>query len=61
MNRHEDMKWEEILIKLEKNPEKLESLRQMEESGGEADVIKFDEKPGEYHFYDCAVETPKRK
>lgn len=59
MNRHEDLKWEEILNKLEQNPEKLDLLRQMEESSGEPDVVNFDEKSGEYHFYDCAVESPK--
>ena len=31
----------------------------MEETGGEPDVVAYDEKTGEYTFYDCAVESPK--
>lgn len=30
----------------------------MEESGGEPDLVKFDQLTGEYFFYDCAPETP---
>ena len=61
MNRHENLKWEEIQIKLEKNPEKLASLLQMEESGGEPDVVGIHKKTGEYIFYDCAPESPKER
>lgn len=59
MNRHPNLKWDDILNKLNKNPKKLESLLQMEESGGEPDVVGLDEKSGEYLFYDCAAESPK--
>ncbi|QOW09213.1 DUF4256 domain-containing protein [Kaistella flava (ex Peng et al. 2021)] len=59
MNRHSNLNWDDILNKLNKNPEKLESLLQMEESGGEPDVVGLDEKSGEYLFYDCAAESPK--
>ena len=45
--------------KLEKNPEKLWSLNEMEISGGEPDVVDYDKKSGEYIFYDCAAESPK--
>jgi hypothetical protein len=31
----------------------------MENSGGEPDVVGYDEKTGEYIFYDCSPETPK--
>ena len=59
MHRHEGLKWEEIQKKLKENKKKLESVRQMEESGGEPDVVGFDENSGEYLFYDCAAESPK--
>lgn len=59
MHRHKGLKWEEIQKKLKENKKKLESLRQMEESGGEPDVVGFDENSGEYLFYDCAAESPK--
>ncbi|HQC06419.1 MAG TPA: DUF4256 domain-containing protein, partial [Kaistella chaponensis] len=59
MHRHEGLKWEEIQKKLKENKKKLESVQQMEESGGEPDVVGFDENSGEYLFYDCAAESPK--
>ncbi|SIS90496.1 Protein of unknown function [Kaistella chaponensis] len=46
MHRHEGLKWEEIQKKLKENKKKLESVRQMEESGGEPDVVGFDENSG---------------
>lgn len=58
-NRHKGMKWTDIQAKLEANPEKLWSLDEMEETGGEPDVVGFDKKTGEYIFYDCAPESPK--
>lgn len=59
MKRHKGLQWSEIQSKLEKNPAKLESLLQMEESGGEPDVVAFAEASGEYFFYDCSAESPK--
>ena len=35
------------------------SLNEMERTGGEPDVIGFDEGTNEYIFYDCAAESPK--
>lgn len=57
-NRHQGLKWMEIQTKLEANTEKLWSLYQMEETGGEPDVIGYDQKTDEYLFYDCSVESP---
>jgi len=59
MNRHEGLKWAEVQAKLEANPEKLWSLNEMERTGGEADVVGYDEKTGEYVFCDCSAESPK--
>ena len=59
MNRHEELKWDKIQAKLEENPEKLWSLNEMEETGGEPDVVGYDNKTGEYIFYDCSPESPK--
>jgi hypothetical protein len=57
--RHESLKWENILVKLKSNPRKLWSLHRMEETGGEPDVIDYDEQTDTYFFYDCAAESPK--
>ena len=59
MNRHKNLEWNAIQTKLEANPKKLWSLDEMEETGGEPDVVGFDKKTGEYIFYDCAPESPK--
>jgi hypothetical protein len=58
-SRHEGLGWVEILRKLEENPEKLWSLSEMERTGGEPDVVAFDQKTGEFIFCDCAAESPK--
>ena len=59
MNRHKGLEWAKVQAKLEADPEKLWSLNEMERTGGEPDVIGYDEKTSEYIFYDCSVESPK--
>lgn len=59
MNRHEKLDWSKIEGKLKSNPSKLWSLNEMEISGGEPDVVDYDEKTDEYLFFDCSAETPK--
>lgn len=59
MNRHEKLDWSKIEEKLISNPVKLWSLNEMEISGGEPDVVDYDEKTDEYLFFDCSAETPK--
>ena len=61
MHRHTDLDWQKIHHKLEGNPKKLAVLQKMEETGGEPDVVNFDEKSGEYIFFDCAAESPKER
>ncbi len=57
--RHKNLDWNKILEKLLKNPLKIWSLNEMERTGGEPDVIGFDDGTNEYIFYDCAAESPK--
>lgn len=61
MKRHENMKWEDVATRLndKANAAKMGSLFQMEETGGEPDVIGKNEETGEYVFCDCAAESPK--
>jgi hypothetical protein len=59
MNRHQGLAWAQVLAKLEADREKLWTLNEMEETGGEPDVVDYDEKTGEYVFYDCSAESPK--
>jgi len=59
MARHKGLQWEQVQQKLEEQPEKLASLREMEDTGGEPDVVGYDEKTNEFIFYDCSPESPK--
>lgn len=56
--RHPGLDWAKVLVRLEQKQEKLWSLHEMEQSGGEPDVIAFNKKSGEYIFYDCSAESP---
>ena len=57
-NRHQDLDWNKIQEKLKHSPEKLKSLLQMEQSGGEPDVVGIDKDTGEYLYFDCSLESP---
>lgn len=59
MSRHQGLEWAKVQAKLEANSEKLWSLKEMEITGGEPDVVGFDKTTGEYIFYDCSAESPK--
>ncbi len=59
MKRHEGISWEKVLARLEAAPEKLWSLHEMEDTGGEPDVVGRDKKSGAFIFFDCAPESPK--
>src|SRR5882724_5071384 len=61
MNRHKGLEWAKVQAKLEDNTEKLWSLNEMEITGGEPDVVGQDKRTGEYIFYDCSAESPKRR
>lgn len=57
--RHKGLEWAKVLARLATKPAKLKSLQEMEDSGGEPDVVGLDKKTGEYLFFDCAAESPK--
>jgi Protein of unknown function (DUF4256) len=61
MNRHQGLEWAKVQATLEANTEKLWSLSQMEQTGGEPDVVDQNKKTGEYIFYDCSAESPKAR
>jgi len=58
-NRHKGIEWDHVQAKLELHTEKLGSLNDMEETGGEPDVVGQDKMTDEYLFYDCSEESPK--
>src|SRR5215208_4925809 len=57
MHRHGGIAWAAVQAKLERNLNASRSLRAMEESGGEPDVIG-DDKSGHITFCDCSAESP---
>lgn len=57
--RHPEIDWSAVEKRLEKKTEKLWSLYLMELTGGEPDVVAYDEQTDEYIFYDCVKESPK--
>ncbi|QNN42369.1 DUF4256 domain-containing protein [Pedobacter roseus] len=59
INRHKTLEWNKVQERLTAKPEKLWVLDEMEISGGEPDVVEYDEATGEYIFYDCSAESPK--
>ncbi len=59
MNRHEGLEWGKVEAKLATNAGKLWSIHEMEVTGGEPDVVSYDEEKDEYTFCDCSKESPK--
>ncbi|MYL51661.1 DUF4256 family protein [Halobacillus litoralis] len=59
MGRHEKLEWAEVQARLDEHPEKLWSLNEMERTGGEPDVVGYDQEKDVYIFYDCSKESPK--
>lgn len=57
--RHKSVDWKKVEAKLQKQSDKIWSLIQMEQTGGEPDIIGEDKKTGEIIFCDCSAETPK--
>ncbi len=60
-NRHKELEWEKIQAKLKTLPNKMWTLAQMEETGGEPDVVSFDAQSDEYLFFDSSPESPKER
>lgn len=57
-DRHPGLDWQKVQSRLEANPEKLQPLQQMEDTGGEPDVVGQDSKTGALIFFDCSAESP---
>ena len=58
MQRHRGIAWPQVLAKLEGNAAALKSLREMESTGGEPDVVGYDKAARELTFCDCSAESP---
>ncbi len=58
MHRHKGFAWATIEKKLEAAPDKLWSLAEMENSGGEPDVVALTSNANEIIFIDCSPQSP---
>jgi hypothetical protein len=58
-NRHKGIEWAKVQAKLKVSAEKLWSLYEMEQTGGEPDVVGYDKFTDEYIMVDCSPESPK--
>ena len=58
MHRHRGIAWSDVRTRLEGSPAALRSLREMQSTGGEPDVIGHDKASGRYTFCDCSPESP---
>src|SRR3954471_23310361 len=59
MQRHSGFDWAAVQARVLSNSAKLRSLSEMEQSGGEPDVVGIDTPTGEYIFVDCSAQSPK--
>jgi hypothetical protein len=58
LHRHPGIAWSAVQAKVEASPAALRSLRVMDSTGGEPDVIGHDKRSGMFTFYDCFLESP---
>ena len=61
LSRHPKLKWKEIEARLNSNPKVTKVLAEMEATGGEPDVIRYDRKTDHFIFVDCSAESPKER
>jgi hypothetical protein len=59
MQRHAGLTWTTVHARIVSNGAGLWSLNEMEQSGGEPDVVGLDATTGECIFFDCAAQSPK--
>ena len=57
--RHAGLEWTTVQARVESNGAKLWSLNEMEQSGGEPDVVGIDKTTGDCIFVDCSAQSPK--
>ena len=59
--RHAGIEWPAVQAGLSAQPDKLWSLREMERTGGEPDVVAWNAGTDKLSFFDCSAETPAER
>jgi hypothetical protein len=60
-NRHPGVAWTAVESRLKSRGAKLWSLNEMEQSGGEPDVVGVEKGSGECIFVDCSAQSPRAR
>jgi hypothetical protein len=58
MQRHPGLTWQDVHTRLDGRQDRLLALFTMERTGGEPDVVGYDDGTDEYLFYDCSEQSP---
>lgn len=57
-HRHTALQWKAVHAKLQNNEAALWSLHRMEQTGGEPDVVGYDDDANAFIFCDCSPQSP---
>jgi Protein of unknown function (DUF4256) len=57
--RHTGLEWSVVQQKLAANNIAIQTLWNLEQTGGEPDVVRYDKEKNEVTFIDCSPESPK--
>lgn len=60
-DRHSGIRWADVEARLSEDGAGLWSINEMEETGGEPDVVWQEGKGGAFVFADCSAESPKER
>lgn len=58
MHRHEKLRWADVAARIGSNAKALKAIQRMESSGGEPDVVIWDDAAGALRFCDCSKQSP---
>jgi hypothetical protein len=58
-SRHSGIVWEDVAQRIQTSPTKINILLNMEKTGGEPDVIGYDNQRDSFLVCDCSAESPK--
>jgi hypothetical protein len=61
MQRHKGIAWSDVESRLVANAAALDSISEMEATGGEPDVIARDKKTGKITICDCSEQSPAKR
>lgn len=58
LHRHQNVQWDDVLLHISKNEKFIKTIMMMEETGGEPDLVRMNDK---LFFIDMSKETPEQR